>query len=387
MRDVSLPRAGASLALCFALVLALFTNSNHALRTTPDKSIGSFRNSINRENNHHGKSNYVDRDETSRAGSSRSTDTPATNEPLFNSLFWDEGIDVTRFHTCLKAELARIMAGLAEGDEEEEDERRSTSSRKKKKTTSSFSSPLAKKPTPSSPTALIVGVEYGTEVIELAQAGYDVLGIEPFPEYVAHVVDAAARADVLDKINVYSAGAGAERGNMSITYYQGSVTTPIVRLDDVVKGRTVDVLSIDVHGGATNYDVLSGGKESLKNGLFKSIWCELYSETGPAGGIADWGIKLLDLLKQHDYVMYDFQWSGGAKSCELQGIPAHLCGELKTHEGARPLDSARAYLETMHRILETDFQYLQTDFVAVPRALAERVEPAFRKVSARCKQG
>jgi hypothetical protein len=50
------------------------------------------------------------------------------------------------------------------------------------------------------------------------------------------------------------------------------------------------------------------------------------------------------------------------------------------------LDSAQAYLDAMHRMLETDFQYLQTDFVAVPRAMAGRVEPAFRKASAACRQ-
>ena len=88
---------------------------------------------------------------------------------------------------------------------------------------------------------------------------------------MAHVVSEAAKANVLDKVNIYSAGAGAALGNTSITNYQGSVTTPIVRLDDVVKGRTIDILSVEVHGVATNYDVLLGGKESLGRGHFKSI--------------------------------------------------------------------------------------------------------------------
>ena len=50
------------------------------------------------------------------------------------------------------------------------------------------------------------------------------------------------------------------------------------------------------------------------------------------------------------------------------------------------MDSAQTYLDAMHRMLETDFQYLQTDFVAVPRAMAGCVEPAFRKASAACRQ-
>ena len=280
-------------------------------------------------------------------------------------------MDVTRFHTCLKAELSRVMLDLC-AEEEKKTE-------KDKRDSSSSSSHRHRQPT-----ALVIGVEYGTEVIELAQARFDILGIEPFPENVTHVVSEAAKANVLDKVNIYSAGAGAELGNMSITYYQGSVTTPIVRLDGVVKGRTIDIFSVDVHGGATNYDVLLGGKESLGRELFRSIWCELVPETRPEG-LGDWGVKLLDLLREHDYVLYDLQWSGGAKSCELEGIPSNSCRELKTHGGARPLDSGRAYLDAMRRKLETDFQYLQTDLVALPRALAGRVEPAFRKASAACR--
>jgi len=196
-------------------------------------------------------------------------------------------------------------------------------------------------------------------------------------------VTEAAKANVLDKVNIYLAGTGLELGNMSITYYQGSATTPIIHLDDVVNGRTIDILSVDVHGGTTNYEVLSGGKESLDRGLFKSIWCEPFPDTRPKEDGGDWGIKLLDLLREHDYVLYGVL---RAKSCELKGIPSNLCRELKTHGGARPLDSGRAYLEAMHSMLETDFQYLQTDFVAVPRAMVGRVEPAFRKASAACRQ-
>ena len=368
MRSVTRLGAWDALVLfCCTILLTLpafsalkFSRDNNiAIRSNSNKQI--HRQSF-RENEDHG--NVVVR------GTSSSI---AARAPLFNSLFWDEGMDVTRFHTCLKAMLSRVMLDLAAEDEQKTD--------KDKRGSSSLKSRRQRQPT-----ALVVGVEYGTEVIELAQAGFDVLGIEPFPEYVAHVVTEAAKANVLDKVNIYSAGAGAELGNMSVTYYQGTVATPIVCLDDVVKGRTIDILSVDVHGGATNYDVLLGGKESLGRGLFKSIWCELYPDTRP-DGLGDWGVKLLGLLQEHDYVMYDLQWSGGAKSCELKGIPSNLCRELKTHSGARPLASARAYLDAMHRLLETDFQYLQTDFVAVPRAFAGRLEPAFRKASAACRQG
>ena len=359
-------RAIALALLCCFAVLSTLPAPSSALKSSRKESIA-----IQSKEQAHRKSF---RGDDVRGSTTTSAATAAARAPLFNSLFWDEGMDVTRFHTCLKAELSRIMLDLSAEEEEK--------TVKDKRGSSSSSSPHRQR----QPTALVVGVEYGTEVIELAQAGFDVLGIEPFPEYVAHVVSEAAKANVLDKVNIYSAGAGAALGNMTISYYQGSVTTPIVRLDDVVKGKTIDILSVDVHGGATNYDVLLGGKGSLDRGLFKSIWCELFPDPRPKEVGGDWGVKLLDLLREHDYVLYDLQWSGGAKSCEVRGVPSHLCDELKTHSGARPLDSGRAYLDAMLRMLETDFQYLQTDFVAVPRAMAGRVEPAFRKASAACRQ-
>ena len=268
-----------ALLLCCTVLITLPAFSS-GLKSSPDKSI-TFQSNSNKQM--HRKSIRDSHDDV--RGTSPSAAAAAAEAPLFNSLFWDEGMDVTQFHSCLKAELSRVMLDLADAEEEQK-------TAKKKRDSPSSSKP-DRQQQQQRPTALVVGVEYGAEVIELAQAGFDVLGIEPFPDYVAHVVAEAAKASVLDKINIYSAGAGAELGN--ITYYHGTVTTPIVRLDDVVKGRTIDILSVDVHGGATNYDVLLGGNESLGRGLFKSIWCELYPDARP-DGLRDWGIKLLDLL-------------------------------------------------------------------------------------------
>ena len=368
----------ALLLLCCTAILISLPSISNALKSFRDESSINIRSSKTNSNIKQRHRKISRGDDNSADVRSSSSNNAASKVPLFNSLFWDEGMDVTRFHICIKAELSRVMLDLAA---EEDGNTKKGSSPSSAASSSSHQSHRRRQPT-----ALVVGVEYGTEVIELAQTGFDILGIEPFPEYVAHVVSEAAKANVLDKINIYSAGAGAALGNMSISYYQGSVTTPIIRLDDVVKGKTIDILSVDVHGGATNYDVLLGGQESLDRGLFKSIWCELFPDSRPKADGGDWGIKLLDLLQEHDYVLYDLQWSGGAKSCELKGIPSNLCDELKTHSGARPLNSAQAYLDAMHHLLKTEFQYLQTDFVAVPRAMTARVEPAFRRASARCRQ-
>ena len=180
-----------------ALLLHGFDHAAGAQQCAQDLSRHDFLQGKSKKQGH--RKSF--RDDNFRGTSSSA----AAKVPLFSSLFCDEGMDVTRLLTCLKAELSRVMLDLS-AEEEKKTE-------KDKRDSSSSSSHRQRQPT-----ALVVGVEYGTEVIELAQAGFDVLGIEPFPEYVAHVVSEAAKANVLDKVNIYSAGAGAALGNMSITY-------------------------------------------------------------------------------------------------------------------------------------------------------------------------
>ena len=177
--------------LCCCTVLIALPAPTSALKSSRDTSITLHSNS--KKQGHRKSVRDVYDDVRSTSSSS------AANAPLFNSLFWDEGMDVTRFHTCLKAELSRVMLDLSAEEEKK--------TGKDKRDSSSSSSHRQRQPT-----ALVVGVEYGTEVIELAQARFDVLGIEPFPEYVAHVVSEAAKANVLDKVNIYSAGAGGRAG-------------------------------------------------------------------------------------------------------------------------------------------------------------------------------
>ena len=43
----------------------------------------------------------------------------AAKVPLFSSLFCDEGMDVTRLLTCLKAELSRVMLDLSAEEEKQ----------------------------------------------------------------------------------------------------------------------------------------------------------------------------------------------------------------------------------------------------------------------------
>ena len=314
-------RAFAVALVCCCTVLITLPAPSSALKIPRDKSI-----TVQSKKQAHRKS--------FRSVNVRGTSfSAAAKAPLFNSLFWDEGMDVTRFQTCLKAELSRVMLDLSadEVDQKTAKTRKGSSSSPSSSSSSSSSSSYRQR----QPTALFIGVEYSTDMIELAQAGFDVLGIEPFPEYVLHVVTEAAKANLGDKVNIYSAGTGSELWNMSITYYQGSATTTIIRLDDVY-GRTIDILSVDVHGGATNYDVLSGGEESLDRGLFKSIWCELFPETRPKEDGGDWGITLLDLLREHDYVLY----GPGAPSPASSRATRPTCAESSRRTAVRALSTS-----------------------------------------------
>ena len=172
------------LLCCTAILISLPSISN-ALKSSRDENSINIRRSKNNSNikQRHRKSSRGD--DISADVRSSSSNNAASKVPLFNSLFWDEGMDVTRFHICIKAELSRVMLDLAA---EEDGNTKKGSSPASASSSSSHQSHRRRRPT-----ALVVGVEYGTEVIELAQTGFDVLGIEPFPEYVAHVVSEAAR--------------------------------------------------------------------------------------------------------------------------------------------------------------------------------------------------
>lgn len=288
-------------------------------------------------------------------------DNGAVNEhPLFDSLFYDAAIDVTSFHACLKLELAHVITA----------------------------SNRSLRPPNTRPTAVVVGVEYGTEVVELAANGFNVIGLEPFPEFVTHTLTKAADAGVLDRVNIYTAGAGASRGQINITYYQGTVTAPLIPLDNIINNRAVDILSIDVHGDATNLDVLVGGMKALQSGQLRSIWVEIFPSSRSGVGLdgAEWGSRILRLLQKYDYTLYDVRWTGGAKSCETEGIPSHMCTVIKTYGGARPLSSPAEYMAAMRQSLEEEFQYVQTDVIALPRTLARKLKSKLQNAALKCRK-
>ena len=91
---------GTALALlCCCTVLITLPALSSALKSSRDEIIA-----IQSKKQAHRESFRDDYDDACGTSSSA-----AARAPLFNSLFWDEGMYVTRFHTCLKAELSRAM--------------------------------------------------------------------------------------------------------------------------------------------------------------------------------------------------------------------------------------------------------------------------------------
>ena len=102
-------RATALAFLCCCTVLITLPGPISALKSSHDTSITLQSNSKKQGHRKSVRDVYDDVRGTSSSAKAK--------DPLFNSLFWDEGIDVTRFHTCLKAELSRVMLDLSAEEE------------------------------------------------------------------------------------------------------------------------------------------------------------------------------------------------------------------------------------------------------------------------------
>ena len=103
--------------LCCCTVVITMPAPSSALNTPRDNSV-----TVQNKKQAHRKSVRDDYDEVRGTSSSA-----ASKAPLLNSLFWDEGMDVTRLRTCLKAELSRFTLGLSTEDEQKTASARSKS--------------------------------------------------------------------------------------------------------------------------------------------------------------------------------------------------------------------------------------------------------------------
>ena len=116
---------------------------------------------------------------------------------------------------------------------------------------------LARLAAPPPATIVIVGVEWGTDALALARAGYRVVGVEPLSHFVDHV-RGVAEQEGLDIRMVHAAAGATSGGRVTVNYENagaaGVETVTAVTVDEVLDGEpdgappTVAVLAVDIQG-------------------------------------------------------------------------------------------------------------------------------------------
>lgn len=140
---------------------------------------------------------------------------------------------------------------------------------------------LARLAAPPPATVVIVGVEWGSDAIALARAGYRVVGVEPLGHFVAYVEEVAAR-EGLDVRMVHAAAAAVAGETVTVNYENagaaGVETVATVTVDEVLEGEpggapaTVAVLAVDIQGDEAA--VVAGAARALGRGSVASVWAE-----------------------------------------------------------------------------------------------------------------
>lgn len=122
---------------------------------------------------------------------------------------------------------------------------------------------LVSDPATSAASVAVVGVEWGAEVVALAEIGFHVYAFEPVAKFVAHLEEVLKEKPHLN-VTVLPIAAVAERnvGNVTLEYPNAGVSESVASgiVDDFVKGELA-VLSIDVQGN--ELEVLQGAKHLL----------------------------------------------------------------------------------------------------------------------------
>lgn len=223
-------------------------------------------------------------------------------------------------------------------------------------------------------TAVVVGVEKGNDVIQMAEVGMKVIGVEPVPEFATFVLNRAVENNLLSRVSVMLGAAGSVAAQVNITYQNHNFEILSFPLDAFIE-EEIGIVSIDVHGDATPLDVVLGARKAIARGLIRSLWVELKP--------TDWAQELLEFLSE-DYLLFDFIWVGTPISC--RGTPAYLCNKQLVYAGPRPQPDN--YIETMFSVKAESFQWMQTDIIALHRSVVtDSVIEQLNTMSTRCNFG
>lgn len=205
----------------------------------------------------------------------------------------------------------------------------------------------------------IVGVEWGKDVRQFAQAGYHVYAVEPASKYIKHLN--GLKGDYPSwNITVLPFAAGNESDtSMDLTYDNDNVseTVDVHRLEDHIS-ESLAVLSVDVQGDELG--VLQGAARLLQN--VSSVWVEAIACNSRNS-------EMLELLDRH-FTIFDFVPWGLPNSADPARVPTERSSFLFNRR--RP-SAFTDYLAWMCKSRESSFKWLQTDFLAIRTVLVDKV--------------
>jgi len=224
---------------------------------------------------------------------------------------------------------------------------------------------LARLAAPPPPPIVIGGVEWGTDALALARAGYRVVGVEPLSHFVDHVRGVAER-EGLD-IRMVHAAAGATSGEQVTVNYEnagaaGVETVTAVTVDEVLDGEpagappTVAVLAVDIQGDEAA--VLAGADRALRRASIASVWVEVIA----------CNVRVRPMLDglDTDFVLFDFCPWGAPRAAALGGGPPRSADAFVDEDLPRAITPWGAALCAAQR---RSFTWLQTDVVGLRRDL------------------
>lgn len=212
-------------------------------------------------------------------------------------------------------------------------------------------------------TAVVGGVEYGADVLDLALLGFNVVGFEP------NLVFANSTRDMMEVVGIQlnkplkyvivPKGLGEGRELATIEYQGRTFTSEIISLDEEIKEH-VALLSLDTQ--QDQLKMLKGARHIMQNHGIDVIWIEFVACDSFNSG-------LLSLLSA-DYELFDFIWWGSPirRPFNSSSTWEDMILPVENYALTEPTDRIDRYAVEMCRAREQKFTFLQTDIIAVRRS-------------------
>lgn len=205
----------------------------------------------------------------------------------------------------------------------------------------------------------VVGCEYGAEVFQLAENGYEVYAFEPTSRFHGRLQSILEKRTKLN-VHLYKVAASDKEGMLELQYMNGAPEkVRRGRIDDFVTGG-LDVLSIDIQG--PELDAVRGARQLMESTKVRSLWLEIFSCNPKVR-------TMLHLLDSYGYVIFDFVPWGNPRMTESNTSSLHeLPNTAALGFNERPSDIDE-YYKWFCAIRNKHFHWLQSDILAIRREI------------------